>query len=747
MTMNTRIHSVDDAVRLRPRAGERASRWTLATDLDGTLLAGSAEQRERLAAALVGVRTIFVTGRAVESVRPLLSRPFVPTPEFIIADVGATVVDGRDFQPVSPLQERIDAVWPGARVVRERLAGFRGLVRQAVPQERRCSYTIEDPAVVTPELEEAVRELGCELLLSAGRYLDVLPRGVSKGSTLAALVDLLALDRDEVFVAGDTLNDLSLFRAGFAGVLVGNAEPAIVALTEDDPRVHLARSEGAGGILEALECRGLTAAAPQPAADPQQLVLLYHRLPGDARRSPNGIIPSLLRFFADGRSGAWIGWTIEQDNVDPAEQSTLARAFPGLTVSPIALCRSDVERFYQRFSKEALWPVLFSFPSRVEFSQEGWQHFVRINRLFAERAAREAEPGAMIWIHDYNLWMAPGILRALRPDLRLAFFHHTAFPSADVFNMLPWRREIVDSLLACDYVGFHVPRYVENFVDVVLSQRPARVTARGEVGPRFMSHGCALGVAAMTTELDVEGRRVGLGAHPVGVDVALICALVREPRIAARAAELRQQLGERTAVLSIERLDYVKGPLQKLRAFERLLERRPDLRGRVDFINVVTPPASGMTVHAQLGEQLDRAVGAINGRFGSMDWTPVRYFVRALPFEEVVAHYAACDVAWITPLRDGLNLVAKEFVAAQAAAGGDGVLILSEFAGAAVQLHGALLTNPYDETSMTDALVQALEMRPAERRERLGRLIQAVERDDVHRWGEAFIADAVRRHS
>jgi glucosylglycerol-phosphate synthase len=338
--------------------------------------------------------------------------------------------------------------------------------------------------------------------------------------------------------------------------------------------------------------------------------------------------------------------------------------------------------------------------------------------------------------------MVPQLLRALRPDLRIAFFHHTAFPSADVFNMLPWRQQIIGSLLSCDYVGFHIPRYVENFVEVVASNTPAKVRSRIEAAPRFVTYGCALGVGSMATEIEVGERLVHLGAHPVGVDVDQIRALLREPEVAARTAEIRRQLGDRTAILSIERLDYVKGPLQKVQAFERLLERRPDLRGKVVLINIVTPPSSGMKVYDQLGEHLDLAVGGVNGRFGTIDWTPVRYLVRSFPFDEVVSYYAATDVAWITPLRDGLNLVAKEYVAAKMASGTEGVLILSEFAGAAVELHGALLTNPYDSTSMFDALAHALTIDGDERRERLRRLSQIVEHNDVRRWGDDFLAAA-----
>lgn len=734
--------------------------FTLATDLDGTLLGGTDEDRARLNEALVDARTIFVTGRGLETIRPLLYDPLVPKPQFVIADVGATIVDVQDMRPVQPLQSEIDARWPGTLRVLEALERFEGLVRQEVPQERRCSFYYEDDDVVTDELRGVVQDLlGCELLVSAGRYLDILPRGVSKGSTLLRLLEHLGIPRSSVIVAGDTLNDLSLFLTGLRGVVVHNAERALVERVGNRPHLHLAQGVGAAGILEALLEHDLVAKPVSTLHDkvepPErpQLLMVYHRLPFEEYRrgkktyrrrhkSPNGIIPSLLGFFADGRAGSWIGWSMQDSReVEGFEENVpVSEDYENLTASRIPLTKEDVNRFYKRFSKEAFWPVIFSFPGKAVFDQAEWEHFVEINKIFAERTAREAEPSAMVWIHDYNLWMVPGLLRELRPDVKIGFFHHTAFPPSDVFNMLPWRQQIVGSLIQCDYVGFHIPRYVENFVDVVCSNVPARVTDRVPCAPRFVTYGCALGVDSVATALDVGGRHVRVGAHPVGIDVERIKELVSDPGIGQRIKEIRTELGDRSAILSIERLDYVKGPLQKLEAFERLLEQHEELHGKVVLVNVVTPPAPGMQIYKQIGEKLDQATGRVNGRFGRIDWTPVRYFLRSMPFEEVIAHYAACDVAWITPLRDGLNLVAKEYVAAKAASGTDGVLVMSEFAGAAVELHGALLANPYDSTSMINSLHHALVMSPDERRQRQRRLSQIVEFNDVRTWGNEFLA-------
>jgi glucosylglycerol-phosphate synthase len=459
-------------------------------------------------------------------------------------------------------------------------------------------------------------------------------------------------------------------------------------------------------------------------------------------------MPTLLNFFAGGRKGSWVAWSQQASRTPAGFETHVAvdpQRYPQLKAARIALTGEDIELFYKKFSKEAFWPIIFSFPDKAEFHQAHWERFLEVNRLFAEQTAREAAHGATAWIHDYNLWMVPAFLRPLRPDLTIAFFHHTAFPSSDVFNILPWRRDIIGSLLQCDYVGFHIPRYVENFVDAVRSFAPVEVAGSIPCAPRFLTYGCALGVDRMMTAIEVGGRRVALGAHPVGTDVKLIRRLVDSTEVQRQLLELDGLLEGRTGIVSIERLDYVKGSLEKLQAFERMLERHPELLGKVTLLNIVTPAASGMEIYDSLREELDRTVGRINGRFSTLDWVPVRYFYRSLPFEDVVAHYAACGIAWITPLRDGLNLVAKEYVATRHAVERPGVLILSEFAGAAVELHGALLVNPYDANAMSETLYQAISMGVDEVAYRAARLAMIVDEHDVTRWGEGFLA-ALRRN-
>ncbi|MGE8501595.1 MAG: glucosylglycerol-phosphate synthase [Pseudomonas sp.] len=735
----------------------------LATDLDGTFLAGDPEDRLSLyqtIAAHPEIKLAYVTGRSLEAVLPLLADPTLPQPDYIIADVGATLVHGDSLQPIQPLQSVVDARWPGESQVASAIEPF-GLERQDVPQARRCSYFCTPEQAANPALREIADELGCDLLYSAELYLDFLPKGVNKGSSLQALADWLELGHDQVLAAGDTLNDLSMLSASFHGVCVGQSETALLEATRSHSRTLHANRPGCGGILEAFAHFGFLgehgiAAERRQAAQPgkAELVMVYHRLPYEEYRnaagklqrrrptSPNGIIPTLLSFFGDGRPGSWVAWAVHEDGDEPFDSHTTvdAERYPKLTAARVKLSKEEVDVFYKRFSKEAFWPTLHTFWERATFNEDDWQVFLKVNRAFAERTALEAAEGAIVWLHDYNLWMVPAYLRELRPDLRIAFFHHTYFPSADVFNVLPWRRQIVGSLLQCDYIGFHIPRQVENFVDVARGVFPLKTLERQNCAPRFITYGCAVGLERMTTALDTGTRQVKLGAHPVGLDIDRVRNALEAPKIQELMGQLREEMKGVKLILSVERLDYTKGILEKLNAYERLLADNPELLGKVTLVTVCVPAAKEMTVYNELQSQIEQAVGRINGRFARIGWTPLQFFFRSLPFEEVSAWYAMADVMWITPLRDGLNLVAKEFVAAQGLLDGRGVLVLSEFAGAAAELKGALLTNPHDPADLAQTCYLALNLPKSEAQARLRELFDIVCYNDIRRWGEDFLA-------
>jgi glucosylglycerol-phosphate synthase len=730
----------------------------LATDLDGTFLGGSLQDRDRLyqriRAAGDDVVLVFVTGRALANVAPLLADPAIPRPHYVIADVGATVVHGATLAPIEPIDGELLHKALHEQTVLDAIPVGLDLERQQQTQVRRCSFYTSDPSVVDA-VRRAVEPLGGEVLYSASRYLDVLPRGVNKGSTLAALVRHLGIDARDVLVAGDTMNDASMFReTGFRGVVVGGAEPALRDAVRERLDTLVATRPGAGGILEALDRFELLDDLGEGLHGDAGLVVVYHRQPFDERvvdgrvertppRSPNGIIPTLLGLFRGGRRGAWVAWTRRCAGIEIEERVEVPGAgLRNLTISRLVLDDHDVEQFYDRFSKEALWPVLHGFLERATFDHRGWQHYLDINKRFARQAAREAAPGALVWIHDYNLWLVPEYLRRWRPDVRIAFFHHTPFPAADVFNVIPWSGAIVTSLLACDYVGFHVPRYVENFVDAARAQLAIDDDVREPCDPRFVRPGTALHVPHVTTAIRRAGRTVRLGVHPVGLDVRRVTDCLAQPAVAAAVDRIGRELDGRKVVVCAERLDYVKGSLQKLVAFEQFLAQYPEWRERITLINICTPPARGMTIYSGVRDQIERAVGKLNGRFATPTWTPVTYMFRQVPFEELATYLAVADVGWITPLRDGLNLVAKEYVAVRSHLGAAGVLIISELAGAAIELPGALVTNPYDPREMADTLQRALRMEPAEQVARMKQLAGIVEEYDVEYWARDFLSAA-----
>ncbi|MEH6368107.1 MAG: HAD-IIB family hydrolase, partial [Pseudomonas marincola] len=360
----------------------------LATDLDGTFLAGDPEDRLSLyqtIAAHPEIKLAYVTGRSLEAVLPLLADPTLPMPDYIIADVGGSIVYGDSLQPVQPLQNNIDALWPGESQVASAVEGF-ALERQDVPQVRRCSYFCSPEEASNPALIEVAEKLGCDLLYSAERYLDFLPKGVNKGTSLEALADWLELEDDQVLAAGDTLNDLSMLSTRFKGVCVGQSESALLESTAHHSRTLHANRSGCGGILQAFAHFGFLgehgiAAERRQAAQPgkAEMVMVYHRLPYEEYRgadgklqrrrptSPNGIIPTLLSFFGDGRPGSWVAWAIhEGDEADAFETHTTvdAERYPKLKAARVALTKEEVDIFYKRFSKEAFWPTLHTFWER-----------------------------------------------------------------------------------------------------------------------------------------------------------------------------------------------------------------------------------------------------------------------------------------------------------------------------------------------------------------------------------------------
>ena len=448
------------------------------------------------------------------------------------------------------------------------------------------------------------------------------------------------------------------------------------------------------------------------------VLVVSNRLPLTLQRGPDGLelrrssggLVSALEPVLSRRGGTWVGWP----GLELRQDEALPETDLPYTLQPVNLTEAEVSRYYYGFSNRALWPLLHSLVDRARFDHREWTAYDRVNLRFAQRAAKLAGDTGFVWIHDYHLFRAPRHLRRIEPGLRIAFFLHTPFPPYDIFRILPWGREILRGLLACDLVGFHIADYAHNFLDCTERLLGARVDRR--------------------TLLVEEGDRTcHAGAFPLGIDFDHFEQLAR---LAPAASERRGRI-----VLGVDRLDYTKGIPERIRAFERLLELHPDYREQLTLVQIAVPTRSRVVEYRALKRQIDELVGHVNGRFGTASWTPIRYLYQSLPHERLATLYRDADVAFISPLRDGMNLVAKEYVACQVAK--PGVLVVSNLAGTAETMHEAIRVNPYNVDGSAAALHRALSMNEAERWSRLAALRRRERRDNVHAWVERFLAAAL----
>ncbi|XXY48977.1 bifunctional alpha,alpha-trehalose-phosphate synthase (UDP-forming)/trehalose-phosphatase [Sorangium sp. So ce269] len=461
-----------------------------------------------------------------------------------------------------------------------------------------------------------------------------------------------------------------------------------------------------------------------------RLLIVSNRLPISVRvdrgalsltRSSGGLAAA-MRGPHERMCALWIGWPGSVAGLSPEQRQDADAALAGIRAVPVHLGAAEQSRFYDGFSNGVLWPLFHYLLDKVNLDAElDWEAYQRVNERFADAVAEQYTPGDAIWVHDYQLMLLPALLRKRLPGARIGFFLHVPFPSAEVFRILPWREQIVRGLLGADLLGFHTAGYLRNF-----AASAAHVL---DVDP---------GEAA----IEHDGRRVALGVHPISVDAAAIELLAAHPGVREEAARIRAEARGRKIVLGIDRLDYTKGIPRRLLAIERFLEREPELRDNVRFIQLAVPTREMAGAYADFRRLVHEMVGRINGQHGTTQATPIHYIHRSLPLEQVIALYLAADVMLVTPLRDGMNLVAKEYVAARI--DDDGALILSEFAGAAAELSEAISVNPYDIGSVAAAVKQAIAMPPAEQRLRMTALRRRVATHDVHTWAQSFLDDLDR---
>lgn len=430
------------------------------------------------------------------------------------------------------------------------------------------------------------------------------------------------------------------------------------------------------------------------------------------RTAPGGLVTALVPIM-QAHEGAWIGWhgapdeTLEPFRVD------------GIDMIPVALSAEEVADYYEGMSNATLWPLYHDSVAFPEYHREWWDAYQQVNHRFAEAAAEVAEEGGTVWIQDYQLQLVPRLLRELRPDLKIGFFLHIPFPPSELFQQLPWRQAILKGLTGADLVGFQVPGAASNFLRLVRG-RLGMETRRNEfVRP--------------------DGSRGYAGAYPISIDAQSFQELANRPETIARAEEIRRDLGAEKMFLGVDRLDYTKGLRQRVRAFGELFhagELNPD---DAVFVQVATPSRERVEEYKRLRDDIELLVGRINGDMGSIGQSPIHYLHSSFPREEMAALYRAADVMVVTPLRDGMNLVAKEYVACRSEE--NGALVLSEFAGAARELRQAWLVNPYDINDMKLAILEASQSAEKDKRRRMRALRRQVFTNDINRWAKIFLND------
>ncbi|OBB95896.1 trehalose-6-phosphate synthase [Mycobacterium sp. 852002-30065_SCH5024008] len=462
-------------------------------------------------------------------------------------------------------------------------------------------------------------------------------------------------------------------------------------------------------------------------------VVVANRLPVDQerlpdgttawKRSPGGLVTALEPLLRR-RRGAWVGWAgVAEEETDFDDEPIVQE---DLELRPVRLSADDIAQYYEGFSNATLWPLYHDVIVKPIYHRQWWDRYVEVNRRFAVATSRAAAQGATVWVQDYQLQLVPAMLRELRPDLTIGFFLHIPFPPVELFMQLPWRTEIIEGLLGADLVGFHLTGGAQNFL--FLARRLIGVnTSRGSVGVR-----------ARYGEVDLGSRVVRVGAFPISIDSGSLDQAARDRDIRRRAREIRTELGNpRKVLLGVDRLDYTKGIDVRLKAFSELLAEGRAKRDDTVLVQLATPSRERVESYQILRNDIEREVGHINGEYAEVGHPVVHYLHRPVPRNELIAFFVAADVMLVTPLRDGMNLVAKEYVACRSDLGG--ALVLSEFTGAAAELRQAYLVNPHDLEGVKDAIEAALSQPVEEGRRRMRSMRRQVLAHDVDRWARSFL--------
>lgn len=457
----------------------------------------------------------------------------------------------------------------------------------------------------------------------------------------------------------------------------------------------------------------------------QKFIIVSNRLPVSVSRhngklvfspSPGGLATAMTSLDT-GDEKLWIGWPgISTDELLPGERAYITRHLNAYGCHPVFLSKAQVDNYYDGYANDTIWPMFHYFQSIAQFKTEYWQAYKDVNHLFSKTVIRHAHPNASIWVHDYHLMLLPSLLRTAFPGSAIGFFLHIPFPSYEIFRLIPNRQAILEGLLGSNLIGFHIHDYVRHFLTSTL-----RILGRDN------SHGAVM----------LDTRSVKVEAFPIGIDYAKFEAATTEPATLAEVKKLKAHYKNKKIVLSVDRLDYSKGILHRLEAFEQFLKVHPRYRKKVVLVVIAVPSRTEVETYKELRDVIEQTVSRINGTYATVDWTPISYQFQSLPFEQLVALYSLADVAMVTPTRDGMNLVAKEYVACHTNT--DGVLILSEMTGAVDELPEALRINPNDTDTLVAAIKTALTMPKWEQRQRLELMQRRLSQYTVQRWATDFI--------
>lgn len=449
------------------------------------------------------------------------------------------------------------------------------------------------------------------------------------------------------------------------------------------------------------------------------LLIVANRLPVERietdegstwKRSPGGLVSALTPIVQQAK-GAWIGWSgTPGEAPEPFDHE-------GISLLPIPISKDQLKSFYYGFCNGTIWPLYHGAIRQPEYHRHWWRPYVSVNRRYADRTAEAADENARVWIHDYHLQLAPDMLREKRPDLHTGFFLHIPFPPKELFGRIPWRRQLLEGLMGADVVGFQTDVGAENFIE--LAERYTDAKARGG-------------------RLEKDGRKIRVEAFPISIEFDRYASVAADPEVIKRSREFSDQVGQgRKIVLGVDRLDYTKGIDLRLRGFQELLSRRKGVVRECVLVQLAVPSRERIAEYRELRRNVEELVGQINGQFGEVGTTPVQYLHRGLPFRELIALYRAADVMLVTPLADGMNLVAKEYVATRF--DDSGVLILSEFAGAARELDSSLLVNPHDLNGLAETIDMALSLPESEAKRRMRKMREAVSSYTVYDWAASFM--------